>query len=311
MIKCCFFIPLGPSDFPRILWAIESIKRYSDEFLIYVLADRPFDTNIATEISATGAEIIWTNEVSKGHWGKIWLMQVAAMGSALRRQDLSDDCIFVKMDADALLVRNGMHRRARELFRFYPAAGIIGQCNFNISGHAQVNQGWANFFKKTQGIRGLARFSKVLASEGRSPLSCFGLWLRYRRIFSEAVRNGYRLGEFPNGGTYVIRPAAIKKVMDDGWLPDSPFRYTATIGDELIMTVQIYATGYRTLDDVGENGIFAICGKEPWIHPLDLMKRGHFVIHSTKYGVTRFQPTLTEEQLVRVLLRKDADKGQA
>jgi hypothetical protein len=48
--------------------------------------------------------------------------------------------------------------------------------------------------------------------------------------------------------------------------------------------------------------MFAICGKEPWIHPFELCKRGHYIVHPVKYGVTKLEPKLSEAELAEWLL---------
>jgi hypothetical protein len=110
--------------------------------------------------------------------------------------------------------------------------------------------------------------------------------------------NGWRDGEFAIGGCYVLSRAAVEAMARDGWLTDSPFQYFPKVGEDVIMTPHVYASGFRAKDDVDPGGIFAICGVECWVHPEQLKSRGHYIIHPTKYGVTRFSERLTEKQLI-------------
>ena len=99
-----------------------------------------------------------------------------------------------------------------------------------------------------------------------------------------------------------MRYDTVKKMQDQGWLADSPFRWFPKVQDDVLITPHIYAVGYKAYDDVLNNGIFAICGKEPWVHPIDLCQRGHYIVHPVKYGVTMFKPYMKESELAHFLL---------
>ena len=302
MISACFFIPLSPKDAQRVLWTIESIRLHCSDYRIFVLLDGTRDQFRGVEIAGEDVEIIWTSKPSGGHWGQIWQMQNSAMVVALNRGDIAEDCIFVKMDADALVVRPGLVERAQSILAQDPTIGQVGQCYMNIVGQPLPNKGWANYFTKMRGPLGPLRMTKRLRTIGTGWCGCIREWFRYRALLSAALSNGYRLGEFAIGGAYILRLATVSRLHRDGWLTKSPFRFLSNSWEDVTMTPHVYAVGFRAADDGEENGIFAICGEEPWIHPLRLRERGHYIIHPIKYGATLTPPYLTEAELAQVLL---------
>lgn len=290
MIRICFFVPVCPKDGDRILWTIASIRRHCQDYRIFVLADGDPDQFPQLHDLRGDIETIYGSRPSKGHWGRIWQMQVEAMLRALNREDISENCVFIKIDADALIVRPGLFERASQIFLANPQAGQIGQCHSNISGRPLANDGWANFFVKTQGVRGFIKLARNVLEAGAPFYNGVRCWIKYRQLIRVAVKNGYELGEFAIGGAYAVRPDAIRKIHVGGWLVVSPFEYLPRVGEDVVMTLHVYAVGYTAVDDVAQDGIFAVCGEEPWIHPFELKERGHYIIHPTKYGVTRLSP---------------------
>lgn len=106
---------------------------------------------------------------------------------------------------------------------------------------------------------------------------------------------------FAIGGTYILRYDTVKKMLKEGWLTDSPFRWLR-IGEDVMLTSHVYAVGYKAYDDIINDGIFAICGKEPWIHPIELCQRGHYIIHTIKDGITKQKPYMSESELANFLI---------
>lgn len=134
LISCCFFIPVCARDAERVVWTIQSIRRNCCNYHIYVLIDSEPNRFPSLRIFGPDIELVYAKNPSNGHWGKIWQMQNDGLLKALQRIDFSPNCIFVKMDADAIVVRPGFIDRAQKLFAENPDCGQLGQCHFNISG---------------------------------------------------------------------------------------------------------------------------------------------------------------------------------
>jgi len=310
MVSACFFIPLAPKDSRRVLWTIKSIRLHCTNYHIFVLLDGTREQFPGLSIAGDDAEILLASKPSGGHWGAIWQMQNSAMMHALQRSDLSSDCVFVRIDADAIVVRPGLVERAQSIFNLDPSIGQLGQCHTNIVGEPMPNQGWANWYTKMNGVLGVFRMSRALYPSGIGWLESFRLWSRFRVLVRAAVSNGFRLGEFAIGPS-ILRLTTVRRLFDEGWLTESPFKYFSRIQDDVAITPHVYAVGYRAVDDVAENGLFAICGKEPWIHPFKLRQRGHYIIHSIKYGVTYESPYLTEAELAEALVENISPESVA
>jgi hypothetical protein len=261
---------------------MESIRRHCSHYRIYVLADCNSEDFPKSQIRGEDIEIIYTKQPSGGHWGKIWQMQNEGMTKALERDDLSEDCIFVRIDADAMVIRRGLVERAKKIFAENPTCGQLGQCHFNISGKPLENKGWANYFKKRTTFIGLLKAFLLLHLQRVELKQSIKMIFRLKYLLKSAFDNDYKAGEFALGPS-ILRLDAVKKLYQGGWLINSPFRWFPNVQDDVLITLHIYAVGYKAYDDTQENGIFAICGEELWIHPHELLNKGCYIIHPVKY----------------------------
>jgi hypothetical protein len=302
MTDTLFFVPIGPNDVQRACWAVRSIRKYSQNYKIYLLLDGPPTSSLSAELSGADIEIASNIPPSNGNWGKIWLMQCSAMVKALHSDEVSSDAIFVKFDADALLVRSGLTERARAIFASRSSAGQIGQCFSNVNGGRLSNSGWANFMGKMLGWRGLARFAKGARLNGEGQLAGLEAFRLYRTLLQRAIANGYTLGEFAIGGCYILRREVVSGLETSGFLHRSPFRLLPMTGEDGIMTPHVYAVGYAVVDDVSDGGLFAIEGKHFRADPLLLKSRGHYVLHPLKYGYLANGRVMEEAELITRLM---------
>lgn len=303
MIQALFFIPVGPKDTQRAAATVRSIRQFCADYKIFLLLDGPRAESLPPEINGADVSIQENPHPSLGHWGKIWQMQCLAMVRALADSDVAAQAIFVKIDADALVVRAGLVERAQALFRSRPRAGQIGQCFCNILGARLPNRGWANFYQKMYGWRGLYRFTQSSLRQGAGLTRGRQTYQRFRALLDQAHGHGYVDGEFAIGGSYLLRREVVAALATPGLLEDTPFLHLASTGEDGVMTVYVYASGYAAMDDIADGGIFAVEGKAFRIDPLVLKERGHYILHPTKYGHELGEGFISEEQLVELLLR--------
>jgi hypothetical protein len=311
-LKSCFYIPLAKGDIRRSAWTVESIRRNCSDYRIYLLLDGEPADFPPPEICGADVEVVYASEPSRGDWGRIWQIQNEGLAKALDRVDLAADCVFIRIDADALIVRPGFVERAQALFQAWPRCGQIGQCYVNIAGQPIENKGWERYFHRISKPAGLAISYFRYVRAGHGPLKSAIVTVRLRKLLRLAFSNGYPAGKFCQGGCYVLRQEMVRRMREDGWLNESPFRWLPAaprLGDEPRLAPHVYAVGYEIRDDTGSGGLFAICAEEPYIHPEELLERGHYVIHSTKYGVTLSEPRMTEEELVAFLLGKGGGRS--
>jgi len=305
VIEACFFIPLCEKDVIRAKWVVTSIRKYCRDYHIYILFDGfPQEFSAGEYENSVDVDVIYSNKHSNGHWGRIWQMQNNGMAFALKRRDLSDACIFVRIDADALILRPGLIERAQSIFENNPNAGQIGQCTKNISGEPLHNKGWAEYFAKRVTFFGLIKLYVLFTKNQTGIIAAFRHVLVLKKLLKIAVSNGYPLGRFAIGPS-IFRKNVIKQMNELGLLISSPFQFLPKPEDDVVFTIHVYTSGYTAIDDVDIGGIFAVCGKESWIHPDELYDRGHYLFHPFKYGVNKFLPTLSEKELVDRLLNRN------
>jgi len=303
VIEGLFFIPIGPNDAQRAAWTVESIRRHCDEYRIHLLVDGADPSSLPTRLAGSDIHIHVQSPPTKGNWAKIWLMQCLAMSEALNDPTVSPRAIFVKIDADALVLRAGLVKRAQAIIATRPEAGQIGQCFSNICGGSLPNFGWANFMRKMTGWRGLWRFLVAAIKYGEGWRAGLTAFFEFRALMMQAKDNGYRQGEFAVGGSYILRREVVAALETNGLLRRSPFRFLPVLGEDIIMTPCVYAVGFAAIDDVSDGGLFAIEGKEFRVDPFVLKARGHYIIHPTKYGHRAHGHTLDEAELVSALER--------
>lgn len=304
-ITAVFIVPVGPKDVERAAWTVRSIRNHCPDRHIRLLLDGPVAADLSAELSGDDIMISEARTPSRGHWGKIWLRQCEAMVDALALPGLTTDAVFVKIDADALVVRAGLAERARDIFATRPFAGQLGQCFSNVLGKRQGNRGWANFYRKMMGWRGLLRITQGVVREGEPWYRGFGAHRRFRELVTTARKKGYTDGEFAIGGSYLLRREVVEKLAP--LLADCPFRYLPTTGEDGVMTPYVYATGFSAFDDISDGGLFAVEGRAFRVDPFVLRARGHYILHPTKYGLDTHGHQLTEAALVERLLESQPE----
>jgi hypothetical protein len=302
MIDTLFFLPVANKDVDRAVHTVRSIRKYCDNYRIYLLLDGPDPAVLAAELGGEDIRLRPTDPPSKGHWGKIWLAQIGAMTEANREPDIAENAIFVKIDADALIIRKGFTERAQRIFATRPVAGQIGQTFSNIRGARFNNAGWQNYLRKLAGWRGMREFIRGAMQEKEGLRAGLDAFRAFIAIMKGAQANGYVFGDICLGGCNIARRelvgAIARKVRPDR----SPFRFLSRLGEDSIMTLHAYWLGFAPVDDSSDGGLFGVEGAKFRVDPFVLKDRGHYVIHSLKYGHRADGRELSESELVTALL---------
>lgn len=301
-IQACFFIPVCAADKQRLCWTIESIKKFCSDYVIYVLVDGVKSDFEHGFQDYEGCVVIFIDKPTNRHWGLIWRMQNNGMREALKRDDLDDECVFIKIDADAVITRHGFIEKSQKFFRENPSCGQAGQVFTNIIGLPLENKGWKNYFEARVKPMGMLKLFARYILEGCGPLKSAVLSIRFKNILKKARRNGYIDGSFAIGGSYMLRKSVIEKMEKNDLLLNSPFCFIPDVGEDVLMTPHVYYVGYEVADHVGKDGLFAIYGEELIVNPTKLKKSGNYIVHPLKYGYTKEAPTYSEEELVRFFI---------
>jgi len=302
-IEACFFVPVCKSDIQRVLWTIESIRKFCNNYIIYVLVDgqkTDFEKTLPTDDD--DVIVIYIDKPTNRHWGLIWRMQNNGMREALKRNDLSDGCIFVKIDADAVVCRNGFIEEAQRFFRKNPGVGQVGQVFTNIVGLPLKNRGWENYFKNRFKPVGMLKLWIKYILEGYNPFKAWSKTRQFKDLIQTARSNGWPDGCFAIGGSYMLRKTVVERMEEHDLLLNSALCFIPDVGEDVLMTPHVYYLGYTAMDSIGENGLFAVYGEELIAPPEEFKKDGNYIVHPLKYGYTKTEPTFTEEELVRYFI---------
>ncbi len=301
MVSTIFFLPLAVRDVERAAYTVASIRKYCTGYRIYFLVDG-FDPASLSHLEGPDTRIRCAAEVSKGHWGLIWQTLLHALIAANREPDVAPDAIFVKIDADALIIRKGFGERIRKIFSTRPAAGQIGQNFSNVNGARFSNTGWMNHLKKLTGVRGTWHLLRGAIRRGEGLRAGLEAHREYRAMMRRACDNGYVFGDFCMGGCFALRRELVARIADSPFAVRTPFRFLPALFDDVIMTTFIYSLGFAAIEDTADDGAFAIEGKKLRVDPFVLQKRGHYVIHPLKYGHQGHGHNLSEAELVYALM---------
>src|SRR5262249_27115810 len=106
--------------------------------------------------------------------------------------------------------------------------------------------------------------------------------LRRRSYIREAERNGYRLGEYVQGGGHALS-ATLLRALSFHHLLDDPFLFFhSRIADDTAVTIMCYRVGLVAVDYNGPGEVFAVINNGIPESPEQLCKTGYAVVHSVK-----------------------------
>jgi len=305
MKKLVFILPIAQGDVQRALNTINSINMFCSDHLILCSLDGSFS---APEIQALdNTHVFQAPLTSKGHWGAIWHNQFHALLQYKSSGKCASDCIFVKIDSDAVVVRQGLFERANRIMKSRKDIGLMGQINNDVNGQTLNNNGWKNYYSKMVGWRGYRDFvmrATFVAGESL-PL---GEKVKRYRYFTSLVKQAPSPEKYAIGGCYIISGAFLDALNASNLLNQNPFLSQPNYGEDAITGLVVQALGFNIIDDVLDDGIFAVGGiynkyeKTFRCDPREIKKRNHIIIHPVKFGYKNNTVELSEDQLVKELL---------
>jgi hypothetical protein len=257
-------IPAGPRD--NALDTVESVIHYTRPPRIIVVVD---------DNSLRHREIIRLSDLrpdtmvipapprAPGSQGGLWVKLAAGYRWVLQKYEPQ---IFLRLDADALLIGHGIESRAEEAFASSPAVGLLGSYRVGPDGTARDSSWAARQLRVETGVRGL------IYPRCRSSL---------RRFLALARSNGYVDGESALGGAYIHSYRAAESIYRRGWL-NQPWLASSRLGEDHIMALLTMAAGYRIEDFGGPTGPLALKWQGLPAHPDHLLAAGKLVTHSVR-----------------------------
>ena len=305
MKNLVFILPIAAGDVSRAINTIKSINRFCSEHIILCSLDGNFSAETIKSLPNT--YVFPSLITSKGHWGAIWHNQFRSLLDYKKKHKTTEETIYIKIDSDAIILRNGLYERAYRIMYTRKKIGLIGQINNDVNGLTLTNDGWKNYYIKMLGWGGFRDFviKAVMPSEINVSLS--ERFARYS-VFKSLVRKTKAPEKYAIGGCYIVSDAFLSELERSKLLETNPFLLRPNYGEDAITGLVVQALGFNIIDDVLDDGIFAVGGiynkyEEVFrCDPRDIRKRNHIVIHPVKFGYKSSISNLSEDELVKELI---------
>lgn len=310
MVTTVFVLPLAQGDVCRVGYTIESIRKHCHDYIIAIVLD---GVQYSEELpQGDDVEYHSARYLSKGHWGAIWLNQMTAIKTYWQSDRTDSNTIYIKIDSDAVVVRDGLYQRASTLFHSRPTVGQLGQVYTDSVGNRLLNAGWQNFYTKTFGWRGLKMFLTGKLPSGISNLGWIERWRAWQK-YREYIQGANEPHSYAIGGCYILRNECVEAIVGSGVIDSTTFLLTPDFGEDALMGLLVSATGFDKMDDVADDGLFAVGGLynkyDDYFraNPVEIARRGHYIVHPFKFGYRDKDKSITEQELVHQLMNLKVD----
>ena len=259
-------IPIGPgTELDFIIDTIDSIYYYvASSFQIIIADDSMQGLGGQVKKQFPSADVITTIK-NNGRYGGLYVTLSLAYRHAVENYHFK---ALFKVDTDALIIGNAPEKDVIDLFANHSDAGMAGQY-----GRQYNDEPW-NIAWPRQRILNSATTWKFI----RRPVANWIL----RTLYKKAIVNGYKTGESVFGGSYFMSESCLKKLYDEGWLPEKRL-HNVYLEEDHIFTLLAKAAGFNLYDLSEGNLPFGCTWKGLPDSPENLLKNGKRIIHSTRY----------------------------
>lgn len=278
-LPLCLLIPAGPgeTEVARVTDLLEACATYSDLPLHAVIIN---DGNDAAALERAGdavgipTTVLPNARAGRGHWWSGGLCM--AMLDALLWIARECPCRGVlRLDSDALVINPFAHQLV-DLFEADPLVGMVGNCDSPTgeptpTGHNLT----ALLYWRSKPVSHDREQRKII-------VSLWGWRRRIRRLIRRAVRNGYPLGDWCQGGAYAVSPTFLARLREDPTFARPRDFLHLDFCEDVLMILIVHAVGLRVHYTTGPSRLFASKWKGLYDVPAALARAGHGVIHSVK-----------------------------
>ncbi len=286
-------LPVGPGDLEksRLIDLLSSLFHYEDQCRVAILiSDR--DDSLLPGIqellpSECHVEELKNPRQKKGEgWSDgLSTATLAGLRHLAREEELEERrwprCEFaVRLDTDSLIV-GPFARQVGEFLDGHPEVGLAGTFRAYPSGEARVKDhvkpmldGWIQPATLLRSLPRLLRQEVSVANLGHT--------LRRRGLLAKAERNGYRRGEYIQGGGYAIAGTLWRRLREVPEADDPLLFLFSKVGEDVSATVLCYACGLRAADFNRPGEVFGVVSVGLPDTPAALEASGYAVIHSVK-----------------------------
>jgi hypothetical protein len=278
-LPLCLLIPAGPGaiELARVSDLLEACAAYADLPLCAVIIN---DGNDAGALEHAGrmrsiATTVLTNARNgRGNWwsGGLSMALVDALLWIARNRPCRG---VLRLDSDALVI-NPCAARIAGFFIRDPDIGMLG--NFDSVSGLPVPAGHimtTRLYWRSKRVSRDRELKKVI-------LSFWGWRRRIRLLINRAVRNGYVLGDWCQGGAYALSPEFLRRLAADPSFARPRDFLPIDFGEDVLMALITYALQLKIHYTSGPARIFASKWKGLFDAPEALARAGHGVIHSIK-----------------------------
>ena len=258
-------IPIGPGTNPSFLLdTIESFRHYNRSTYRILLCDDS-QQGIADAVQQMFTDIDVINMPSpSGSMAGLFISLCTAYRYALDHYHFS---LLFKLDTDALVIGPAPEKEALALFREAPNVAIAGQYPLDYQGN-HWDVGWP----RARIINGTMTWKFI-----KRPLANILL----RKLYLQALKNGYRTGESVFGGAYYISPIFLKRLHEKHMLPDHRLR-KLNMGEDHLFALLAKAFGMDLGNLSGPQLPFGCAWKGLPVSPEELLRDQKKIIHSTR-----------------------------
>jgi len=208
-------------------------------------------------------------------------------------QESTEACFVVKLDSDALVIDPFLDKALLSM-RSLTDAGMLGSIGRSANKDSP-------HFRYCDDARALLEFllahvpepnSDSEANQGveiatpggnvfisHDQLCSFSV---LRKHIASALDNGYPLGNYCQGGAYILTRQMLERMESRGYFEDLTLWQQVPIGEDVAMSMYVYAVGLRLHGQSGDGGMFGIQWRGLPFGMNDLVVRKYSFIHSVK-----------------------------
>jgi hypothetical protein len=287
-------IPAGPSpqEFDRIVDVMTSLHHFEPGVTRVVIVNDEHtgrdDLMAAAGPLADRTTIIENpRDPAADGWSEGVLVGIASGLQELVRSEPDLDWVL-RMDSDALAIAP-FDAAVSERFASDPTIGMVGTYLHDIDGTPR------DFGRTGVPVRRLHMPISLWKAQRTVKTSLVGIGRQRNRVIDAARRRGgYQWGEHCQGGAYGLSMAAVRAVADEGWL-DCELWKGSYVSEDLIMSIQILALGYRMEGMSSPGEPFAVRHVGLSAPPRALHDAGYAIVHSLKGNEGRSEDEVREE----------------
>lgn len=275
-MKCAVLIPVGPgrAEIDRLADTLDSLFHHEPAVSHVVLVDDAWPARDLETLHAfpDGCRMVSVVNPRKGR-GNGWSGGLAVgIQAGLRWIARHADCdIVLKLDTDALVIAPFVERIGRDFSEH------AGAC---MLGYVPNDQCTAPALRKLQ--RPLTVWRRTSSPRPRLQCLLFRHDRHRRRLIRAAVRNGYPLGAYCQGGAYALQASALASMLHHGAL-DHPLLWVWTpCGEDVVLTLSVYASGGNVVSLEGPGRAIRTWHKSLPDTPDRLIAQNAAIIHSVK-----------------------------